>query len=227
MRFITENFLLETGIAQELYHGYAKDMPIIDYHNHLPPAEIASNHQFENMTEVWLQGDHYKWRAMRAFGIDEQFITGNASDQDKFLKWAETVPYTLRNPLYHWTHLELQRYFGIDELLTSDNGLEIYRNTSEQLRQQSHSTLGLLQQMNVELLCTTDDPLDSLEHHLEARKNNVEPTMLPAFRPDKAYAIENGKTFLTYIEQLSDVTGKSIANYQDYLDALKNRIAFF
>ncbi|MCL6266944.1 glucuronate isomerase [Flagellimonas myxillae] len=227
MSFITENFLLETEFAQELYHDYAKGMPIIDYHNHLPPDEIASNHQFKNITEVWLHGDHYKWRAMRAFGIDEKFITGSASDQDKFLKWAETVPNTLRNPLYHWTHLELQRYFGIDELLTPRNGLDIYQKTSEKLQEESHSTRGLMAQMNVEVLCTTDDPLDSLEHHLSARKNQKGTKMLPAFRPDKAYAVEDVRTFARFIERLADIVGSSITNYQDYLDALKNRIAFF
>ncbi|WP_431126494.1 glucuronate isomerase [Flagellimonas flava] len=227
MKFITENFLLETEIAQELYHDYAKEMPIIDYHNHLPPAEIASNHQFANITEVWLHGDHYKWRAMRALGINEKYITGTASDQDKFLKWAETVPHTLRNPLYHWTHLELLRYFDIDELLTPKNGLEIYQKTSERLQDKTHSTLGLLKQRNVELLCTTDDPLDSLEHHLSAGQIDLGIQMLPAFRPDKAYAVEDVKTVMDYIERLADVTGISITSYQDYLDALRNRIAFF
>ena len=227
MKFITENFLLETEIAQELYHDYAKEMPIIDYHNHLPPAAIASNHQFANITEAWLHGDHYKWRAMRALGINEKYITGTASDQDKFLKWAETVPNTLRNPLYHWTHLELLRYFDIDELLTPKSGLEIYRKTSEKLQDKTHSAIGLLKQQNVELLCTTDDPLDSLEHHLSTGQNDLDIQMLPAFRPDKAYAVEDAKALVQYVERLADLTGISITSYQDYLDALKNRIAFF
>lgn len=227
MTFISEDFLLETPYAQELYHGYAKDMPIIDYHNHLPQDEIATNRQFANIAEVWLQGDHYKWRAMRAMGIDEKYITGNASDQDKFLKWAETVPNTLRNPLYHWTHLELQRYFGIDELLTPKNGLEIYQKTSQRLQEKSHSTLGLLEQMKVEVVCTTDDPLDSLEYHLSAQIRNQNIKLLPTFRPDKAYGVEDTKAFLVYIERLSEITGDSIANYQDYVEALKNRVAFF
>src|SRR6056297_3428174 len=171
MAFIKDNFLLETPYAEELYHGFAKEMPIIDYHNHLSPEHVASDHQFKNITEAWLTDDHYKWRAMRTLGIDEQYITGGASDEEKFQKWAETVPYTLRNPLYHWTHLELQRYFGIEDVLTGNNAERIYEDTKEQLQDKSHSALGLLQQFNVEVICTTDDPTATLAHHRSMSKN--------------------------------------------------------
>ncbi len=227
MTFISENFLLETPHAQELYHSYAKDMPIIDYHNHLSPKQIASDHQFDNITEVWLKEDHYKWRAMRTMGIDEKYITGVASNQEKFLKWAEVAPSTMRNPLYHWTHLELQRYFGIHELLSGTNGLKVYQETSEKLRQKENSTLGLLNRMNVEVVCTTDDPCDGLEHHLSFQGQDSKTKMLPAFRPDSAYAIEKGQEFVVYLEKLGSLTGGRIANYQDYIEALKNRITFF
>ena len=158
--FINDNFLLQSDFAKTLYHDYAKPLPIIDYHNHLSPQQIAENTTFENITQVWLYGDHYKWRAMRAYGINEKYITGNASDKDKFLKWAEVVPYTLRNPLYHWTHLELQRYFGVKDLLTPENAESVYEKTSEILNKSTHTTCGLLEQQNVESLCTTDDPID-------------------------------------------------------------------
>ena len=184
MTFIKDNFLLETQQAEELYHGYAKEMPIIDYHNHLSPEHVANNHQFKNLTEAWLMDDHYKWRAMRACGIDEAYITGGATDREKFQKWAETVPHTLRNPLYHWTHLELKRYFGIDDLLSGQNAERIFQETREQLQEKSHSAIGLLQQFNVEVICTTDDPADNLEHHQSAAQKHTSPKMLPTFRPE-------------------------------------------
>jgi glucuronate isomerase len=162
--FLDDSFLLNNDIAETLYHDYARAQPIIDYHNHLPPDEVAQNKSFDNITQAWLYGDHYKWRALRANGVDEQYITGSASDEEKFQKWAETVPYTLRNPLYHWTHLELQRYFGVRELLGKDNATAIYRQTSELLRSPEYTVQGLLHKMNVEVICTTDDPLDNLEH---------------------------------------------------------------
>ncbi|MDD7885457.1 glucuronate isomerase [Flavivirga sp. 57AJ16] len=227
MTFIKDNFLLETPQAEELYHGYAKDMPIIDYHNHLSPEHVANNHQFKNLAEAWLAGDHYKWRAMRAFGVDEAYITGHAPDEEKFQKWAETVPYTLRNPLYHWTHLELQRYFGIENLLTGKNAAQIFQDTKEQLQKKSHSAVGLLKQLNVEVICTTDDPVDNLEHHRNATKKGTSPKMLPTFRPDKVYAIENNTTYRTYLETLGEAAGIQIKSYQDLIMALKNRVAYF
>lgn len=225
--FITADFLLQNEFAKKLYHGFAADLPIIDYHNHLPPMEIAQNRVFDNITQVWLAGDHYKWRAMRTLGIDEHYITGDASDKDKFLKWAETVPYTIRNPLYHWTHLELQRYFGIDTLLTSENAVEIYEQTSHLLQQKSHHTVELLKNKNVEILCTTDDPTDSLEHHSHIKAQHSSPKVFPTFRPDKAFAVEDTVSYMRYIERLEAVTGKCIANYNGLLSALENRIDYF
>ena len=227
MSFITENFLLENKYAEELYHDYAKKMPIIDYHNHLNPEQLANDQQFDNITQAWLAGDHYKWRAMRTLGIDEKYITGNVTDEEKFMKWAEAVPYLVRNPLYHWTHLELQRYFSIPELLSADNAQKTYEKTSNQLQQKSHSALGLLNQMNVKVICTTDDPIDDLKHHQKAQKEKIEPRILPTFRPDKAYAVEDPISFQKYLESLSEATGVKIASYADLLAALKSRIDFF
>ena len=225
--FITDDFLLQTDFAKRLYHDHVKDLPIIDYHNHLPPEDIATNRSFDNCTQVWLAGDHYKWRAMRALGVDEKNITGNTSDKEKFLKWAESVPYTVRNPLYHWTHLELKRYFDIDELLSSENGEQVYEKTTSMLQKDSHSTLGLLKQRRVETLCTTDDPIDSLEHHKTIKENGIGVKVLPAFRPDKVYAVENTKEYLAYLEKLETATDSSIQSYGDLLHALENRIAYF
>jgi len=225
--FITQDFLLQNKMAKTLYHEYAKAMPIIDYHNHLSPELIAGDYQFKNITEVWLSGDHYKWRAMRAFGIDEKYITGSASDKEKFMKWAEVVPHTLRNPLYHWTHLELKRYFGIDELLSSKTAEAIWEETNRQLAQKSHSANGLLKQMKVEVLCTTDDPIDSLEHHKSISENRDLVKTLPAFRPDKAYAVENSENYKAYLKKLEVVSGKTIENYSQLVDVLKNRIDYF
>ncbi len=225
--FLNKNFLLHNDIAEDLFHNYAKDLPIIDYHNHLPPNEVATNKRFTNLTQAWLYGDHYKWRAMRANGIDEQHITGNASDKEKFMKWAATVPYTVRNPLYHWTHLELQRYFGIDELLTPTSAEYIYERASEQLQEASHSTRGLLEQMRVKVICTTDDPIDSLEYHQQFAQENSSFKMFPAFRPDKAMNTDNIPVFNSYVDQLEQVTNTNIEHFQHYLDALKSRHDFF
>jgi glucuronate isomerase len=225
--FIQEDFLLSNNFAKRLYHGYAKDLPIIDYHNHLPPKEIAENRVFENITKVWLAGDHYKWRALRALGIDENYITGNASDKEKFLKWAEAVPYTVRNPLYHWTHLELLRYFGIDDILSSENAEEVYQNTKEMLQQDSFSTLELLKNQKVETLCTTDDPTASLEYHIQLKNNSKGIKVLPTFRPDKAFSVENRKDYWDFIENLGSVTNITIESFDALLKALKNRIDFF
>ncbi|SHG15299.1 D-glucuronate isomerase [Salegentibacter echinorum] len=225
--FIQKDFLLKNEFAKKIYHNYAKDLPIIDYHNHLPPKDIAENRQFNNITEVWLAGDHYKWRAMRALGVDEKYITGKASDKKKFLKWAEAVPYTMRNPLYHWTHLELLRYFNIQELLSGKNAEKIYEKTNELLQQDSHSTTGLLENRNVESLCTTDDPIDSLEYHKQIKQNPKGVKVLPTFRPDKAFAVEDVSAYLRYLEQLETASNMLINNYDDLLTALGNRVDYF
>lgn len=225
--FITEDFLLQTDFAKSLYHNFAKELPIIDYHNHLSAKDIATNRQFENCTQVWLAGDHYKWRAMRALGINEKYITGNATDEEKFHKWASAVPYTLRNPLYHWTHLELERYFGVKELLTENNAAATYEKTNDLLQQSSHSTLGLLQQQNIELLCTTDDPIDSLEYHNSIKSQALSPKVLPTFRPDKAFGVGDAVSYNAYLSQLEEVTGNSINDYDALLVALENRVDYF
>ncbi|MGN6435404.1 MAG: glucuronate isomerase [Agriterribacter sp.] len=224
-QFLGEDFLLQSKAAQELYHGYAASMPIIDYHNHLPPDEIAGNKQFINVTEIWLKGDHYKWRAMRTNGVDENNITGSADDYTKFKTWAATVPYTMRNPLYHWTHLELQRTFGITEILNEDSAESIYQQSNEQLKQLT--THALLKKFNVEVLCTTDDPADSLEYHIQIAKSGSGIRAYPAFRPDKAMAVENLTAFNQYIEKLQAAANTSIGSYASLLDALKSRHDFF
>lgn len=225
--FMNENFLLQSKAAEKLYNEYAKDLPIIDYHCHLPPEDIASDKIFENPTKVWLDGDHYKWRAMRANGIDEKYITGNAPDREKFLKWAETVPYTLRNPLYHWTHLELKRYFGIDRLLNKDNAGDIYDEISEKLTQKEFSVRNLMRKANVELVCTTDDPADNLEHHRKIAEDNFEIRVLPTWRPDKAMAVENQESFNSYLDKLSESANVSIHKVDDLFDALQKRQKYF
>ncbi|TXD50507.1 MULTISPECIES: glucuronate isomerase [unclassified Polaribacter] len=225
--FITNDFLLRNDFAIKLYHNYAKSLPIIDYHNHLAPQQIAEDKQFENITQVWLSGDHYKWRAMRAFGINEKYITGTASDKEKFLKWAEVVPFTIRNPLFHWTHLELKAYFGIDEILSPENAEEIYEKTSELLQQKTHSTNGLLKMQNVESLCTTDDPIDSLEYHIAIQKDASKVKTFPTFRPDKSFGVEDVKTYNTYLLELEKASAISINSYTDLLAALENRVDFF
>ena len=226
--FLDDNFLLKTETAQRLYHEFAAPMPIIDYHNHLPPQQIAEDRQFENLTQIWLSGDHYKWRAMRTNGVSEHFCTGDASDWEKFEKWAQTVPYTLRNPLYHWTHLELQRYFGIKDLLSPKTARAIYERCGEMLRSPEFSVRNLLRKMNVRALCTTDDPADSLEFH---QFMHGDPTMdilvLPTFRPDNAMAVEDVTTFNQYVEKLEKVSDTAISNYADFLSALKKRHDFF
>jgi len=226
-RFLDEDFLLQTDTSRRLYHEYAKDMPVIDYHNHLPPDEIAQDRRFENITRIWLNGDHYKWRAMRTNGVPEEFITGGASDRDKFRKWAETVPYTMRNPLYHWTHLELQRYFGIHEVLDGRNADQVYDRTSEMLQQDGFTVRGLLERARARVLCTTDDPVDSLEHHRSIRESGWPVRVLPAFRPDKAMAIENPVTFNAYLSRLEAAADTSIGDFDEYLDALRKRHDFF
>lgn len=227
--FLSEDFLLHSKTAKTLYHDFARDMPILDYHCHLPVEEIAGNRNFDNLTQIWLNGDHYKWRAMRANGIAERFITGDATDYEKFETWAATVPKTLRNPLYIWTHLELQRCFGIsDKLLNPDTAGEIYATCTEMLQTEEFSTRNILRQMNVRLLCTTDDPIDDLSYHLELnRDGSFEIKVLPAFRPDKAMAVENPETFNRWVNQLQDAAGVKITDYDSFLDALLNRHDFF
>ena len=225
--FLDENFLLNTKAAQQLYHDYAKEMPIIDYHCHLPPQQIAADHQFENITQAWLYGDHYKWRAMRTNGVDEGYCTGTQPDYEKFLKWAETVPYTLRNPLYHWTHLELQRYFDVHDTLSSRTAKKIYDKCSDKLQTKEYSVRNLLRKMNVRAVCTTDDPVDSLEFHLKLKQDGFEIPILPAFRPDNAMNVDNPDAFNAYIRKLEAATNIAISNFNDYLFALENRHDFF
>lgn len=225
--FLSENFLLENKTAEKLYHEYAAPQPIIDYHCHLPPAEIAGDKNFENLTKIWLDGDHYKWRAMRTMGVDEKYITGDAPDRQKFLKWAETVPYTLRNPLYHWTHMELRNYFGVEKILSPDTAGEIYDYCTQQLQKPSFSTQSLIKRNNVEIICTTDDPVDSLEHHKALRGDDFETKVLPAFRPDNAYAFDNVKAYNSYIDTLEEVSDVGIHSLDDLLTALEQRIHYF
>ncbi|MDP3444801.1 MAG: glucuronate isomerase, partial [Ignavibacteria bacterium] len=190
-QFLDNNFILQTETAQRLYHEHAANQPIIDYHCHLIPEMVANNHQFKTLTEIWLGGDHYKWRAMRTNGIDERYITGkDTSDYEKFEKWAETVPYTMRNPLYHWTHLELKTGFGIEKIVSPATAKEIYEACNEKLALPEFSARGLMRHYKVEAVCTTDDPIDSLEHHIKTREDGFEIKMLPTWRPDKAMAVE-------------------------------------
>ncbi|HKK77899.1 MAG TPA: glucuronate isomerase [Saprospiraceae bacterium] len=224
--FLDEDFLLQNKMARVLYHDYAKKQPIIDYHNHLPPDEIAGDKHYDNITQAWLYGDHYKWRAMRTLGIDERYITGKATDKEKFLKWAETVPFTIRNPLFQWTHLELKRYFGIEEILRPESAERIYEACNERLQQKDYGAQGLLAKMKVETVCTTDDPADRLEYHRAHQKNDTGIKMYPAFRPDKAILI--GKdTYNDYIDRLAKAADTDIETYPELLQALKKQIDFF
>ncbi len=222
---ITENFLLQTEAAVRLYHEYARPMPIFDYHSHLPPQQIAEDHRFANLTEIWLAGDHYKWRALRTAGVPERYCTGNASDWEKFLAWAETVPKTLRNPLYHWTHLELKRPFGIsDRLLCPATAKDIWDRCNALLQKPEFSARGILRQMNVVLLCTTDDPTDTLEAHQQIAADPTFPIrVLPTFRPDKALAVENPQALRTWVDRLSQASGIRIHDFDSFLESLRVR----
>ena len=226
-KFLDENFLLQSTTAQKLYHDYAKDMPIIDYHCHLPPDQIANDINFENLTQIWLYGDHYKWRAMRTNGVNEDYITGKKSDYEKFEKWSETVPYTLRNPLYHWTHLELQRYFGVDAILSGKNAKEVYDACTAKLQTKEYSIRGLITKMKVKVICTTDDPIDNLEHHKKIAADGFETKVLPSFRPDKAMAADDVPSLNAYIDKVADITGITIDTFDAYLAALKQRHQYF
>ena len=226
--FINENFLLQTETAQILYHEHAKLQPIIDYHCHLNPEFIANDRKFDNIGQIWLEGDHYKWRAMRTNGVDERFCTGkDTTDREKFDKWAETVPYTMRNPLYHWTHLELKSAFGVTKLLNPQSASEIYEECTAKLRTPEFSARGLMKLYNVETVCTTDDPVDSLEHHISLKNEGFEVKVLPTWRPDKAMAVENAKEYRAYVEKLSEVSGVKISNFADLITALRKRHDFF
>ena len=227
--FMDENFLLQTETAQKLYHEHAAKMPIIDYHCHLIPKMVADDHRFKSITEIWLGGDHYKWRAMRSNGVEERFCTGtDTTDWEKFQKWAETVPYTFRNPLYHWTHLELRTAFGINKLLNPETAREIFDECNDKLLNDPDMTArGLMRRYNVETVCTTDDPVDSLEYHKQVRDSGFEIKMLPTWRPDKALAVENPAEFRAYVEKLAEVSGVSITKFRDMVDALQKRHDFF
>ncbi|MBU8656733.1 glucuronate isomerase [Bacillus pumilus] len=224
--FLDEQFLLNSPTAEKLYHEFAKDLPIIDYHCHLSPKDIYENKTFRNITEAWLYGDHYKWRAMRANGIPETHVTGDASDYDKFLAWAKTVPMTIGNPLYHWTHLELRRYFEVQDLLNEKNADTIWQKVNEKLQEEGFGARDFIMKSNVETVVTTDDPIDSLQYHQKLREEGFSVQVLPGFRPDKALDIAND-LFEKYVHELSDASATSIQSYQDFLNALRARIDFF
>ena len=224
--FIHDNFLLENKFAEELYHNYSKNQPIIDYHNHLNPQFIAEDKIFDNVTKVWINGDHYKWRAMRTLGVNEKFITGDGSDKEKFMNWAKTVPYTMRNPLYHWTHLELARYFDITELLNEKSAERIYEEASAKINSPEYSTRNLLRKVNAEFVCTTEDPIDTLDFHEQLAKSDFEVKVGTAFRPDRAILISNDG-YNEYVDKLGEKAGITINTYADLLSALRNRIDFF
>jgi glucuronate isomerase len=226
-QFINEDFVLSNDTARELYHGFSKKLPIIDFHSHLSPEAIATDHIFDNIGEIWLGGDHYKWRAMRINGIDEKYCSGDASYKDKFMKWAETVPYAAGNPLYHWTQLELSRYFGIDELLSPDSAEYIYEQTSEILRSPEYSTVNLLKMMNVEMVGTTDDPVDSLEHHKTIKNSDTDIKVLPTFRADAVLKTEDPAGFIQYIQRLSEASDIDINSFETLVEALDKRHAYF
>lgn len=226
--FLDKDFLLQTDAAKELYHEHAAKMPIIDYHCHLIPAMVANDYQFKSLTEIWLGGDHYKWRAMRTNGVDERYCTGtDTTDWEKFEKWAETVPYTMRNPLYHWTHLELKTAFGIEKLLSPKTAREIYDECTAKLQTPEYSARNLMRRYHVEVVCTTDDPVDSLEYHKKCKDDGFEIKVLPTWRPDKAMAVEVPADFRAYVEKLSDVSGVTISRFDDMIAALRKRQDFF
>lgn len=226
--FITEHFLLQSELARELYHQHASQEPILDYHSHLPPDQIAEDKQFRNLYEIWLAGDHYKWRAMRANGIPEKYCTGDASDYDKFLAWARTVPKTVRNPLYHWTHLELKRFFDIDELLDESTAPRIWEEANEKLASSEMSARGILRHNRVKIVCTTDDPVDSLEHHRNLRaETDTSTKMYPTFRPDKALAVDSPENFSGWISQLETASGVDCETFDGFLEALRQRHDYF
>lgn len=227
-QFLDDNFVLQNETAEYLYHQHAKHLPIIDYHCHLDPKLVAEDYQFDNLGEIWLGGDHYKWRAMRTNGVDERYCTGkDTTDWEKFEKWAETVPYTMRNPLYHWTHLELKTAFGVTKILKPETAKEIFDECTAKLRTPQFSARGLMKHYNVEAVCTTDDPIDSLQYHLALKNEGFSIKVLPTWRPDKAMAVEIPDVFRGYVEKLSEVSGVAISNFSDLITALRKRHDFF
>ena len=227
MAFIDEDFLLQSNSARELFYGYAKDEPICDYHCHLPPQDVASNRQFQNLSEIWLEGDHYKWRAMRSNGIGEAYCTGEADPYEKHLAWCRTVPNTLRNPLYHWSHLELQRYFGIDLLINGDTAPEIWQEANAKLKSEGLRAHGILRHFKVMVVGTTDDPTDSLEHHRAIAQSGLKTRVVPTFRPDPGLQVDHPEGFNLWVDALGDIAGVRIDNLDDFLGALKSRHDFF
>lgn len=224
--FMDENFLLETETARRLYHDYAKDMPIFDYHCHLTAKEIAENRRFSSIAELWLGEDHYKWRVLRANGVDEAYITGDKGDKEKFIKWAETIPQLIGNPLYHWTHLELKRVFGIDQVLTPETAEEIWEQCNRMIQNENFNARQIIKQFDVRALCTTDDPVDSLEYHQAIKEEGLDVKVLPTFRPDGALNIQ-ADSFTEWVEKLNEASGSDIKTYQDFLQALRSRIDYF
>ena len=227
MAFIHDDFLLSSPASRRLYHDFAKDEPILDYHNHLPPKDIAQDRQFANLFEIWLEGDHYKWRAMRCNGVAESLITGSASPKDKFLAWAKTVPHTLRNPLYHWTHIELKRYFGIDELLSEKTAEAIWEQTEAALARPEMSARNILRTQKVKALCTTDDPADDLNWHRQCAADGFEIGVYPTFRPDKSYAVHQPESWNAWCDKLSGISGIEVGSYANLLEALAKRHSDF
>ncbi len=227
MAFIHEDFLLGNKPARRLYHKFAADEPIFDYHCHISPKDIAENRQFKNLFEIWLEGDHYKWRAMRSNGVAEKFCTGNATPEEKFNAWAKTVPHTLRNPLYHWTHLELKRYFGITDLLSEKTAAKIWKQANAKLATPAYTTQGLLKKMKVKVVCTTDDPVDNLEYHRTFAKSGHPTKMLPAFRPDKALTVNSPVGFNKWVEQLAAAANVDISSFSAFISALEKRHEYF
>jgi len=226
-QFMDEDFLLRNDKAEKLYHEYSEKMPIIDYHCHINPKEILDNKKFENITQVWLYGDHYKWRAMRTYGIDEKYITGDGSDYEKFLAWAKTISVAIGNPLYHWTHLELKRFFGVNEVLNEKTAPAIWEKVNKMLVDDDFRVRELIKKSNVKAICTTDDPIDSLEYHLAIKEDkSFDVKVLPTFRPDKALGI-NKETYKEWFEKLEKAIDGKIKTYDEYLDALKKRVEFF
>jgi glucuronate isomerase len=227
MPFIHEDFLLSNEAARRLYHQFAAAEPILDYHCHLPPQDVAANRQFRNLFEIWLEGDHYKWRAMRANGVDERYCTGDATPKEKFLAWAKTVPDTLRNPLYHWTHLELKRYFGIEELLNEASAARVWEQANAALAKPELSAHGILTKFRVKAVCTTDDPTDDLGAHQAIAASGLATKVFPTFRPDKALNVHLPEAFRPWVDRLAAASGIEIATFQNFVDALKQRHDFF
>lgn len=223
MSFISEEFLLSNEAARRLYHEYAASEPILDYHCHLPPRDVAENRRFADLFEIWLEGDHYKWRAMRANGVDESYCTGDAAPYDKFLAWAKTVPFTLRNPLYHWTHLELQRYFGIDDLLDEHTAPKIWRQANERLGSEELRAQGILGKFGVKAVCTTDDPADELQYHKRIGASGLATRVFPAFRPDSAIEVDEPAAFNAWVERLERTSNTNASTFTGFLDALRKR----